>query len=201
MLLLIRHGQTDQNAQGRFISDTDAPLNAMGRAQARNVAAVLADFPIDRIVSSPRQRCLETAAAIAESNVSNATVTVDERLVELGLGSIEGLTPLDIDQRGDSDVFRAWRQGDPPRYPTGAETFEDAALRMGAVFAEATSDPGAVVALVGHSHALRILLATCVLGVPAGVHRRLRVDHASVTAVQWELDVPRLVALNGSAAF
>ena len=118
------------------------------------------------------------------------------RLVELGMGVFEGRSEQEIESLGLGDLFRRWRQGDPAGYPNGAETFEAAAERMSDVFDDVTSRGHDNVAVVGHSHSLRILIATAVLGGTAGSHRRLRLDHASLSWIEWERDTPRLVALN-----
>ena len=121
---------------------------------------------------------------------------VDDRLLELGFGEIEGLTPDEIGARGLGEVFTAWRQGLPPAYPAGAETFEAAAARLSSLYGDASPVSDGCVVLIGHSHALRILIVSSILGMEPESHRRLRLDHATLTEVQWEEDAPRVVTLN-----
>ena len=66
-LILVRHGETDLNRDGRILGLTDAPLNATGRAQARAVAAPLtAELPF-KMYTSPLARALETAQIVADA--------------------------------------------------------------------------------------------------------------------------------------
>lgn len=194
-LFLIRHGETEANAEGRMVSSSDPPLNASGAAQVDALGRAMASASLSRIVSSPMLRCRQTAEAICHHHPHALQVEVDERLRELGFGEIEGLSQDEIVERGMQGVFASWRQGCPPRYPVGAETFGEAAERMRGVFEDVTVGTSATV-LVGHSHALRILLAVSVLGATPEAHRRMRLDHGEVTEVRWEGAAPRLVALN-----
>lgn len=194
-LFLLRHGETAHNVAGRTIASTDPPLTARGQTQADAVSRALASVPLRTIVTSPRIRCVQTAQAIGAAQASAAEPRVDDRLVELGMGDFEGRSRSEIVAEGLGEVFDGWRQGLPPAYPEGAERFEDAAVRMRAALDEACADGGDV-AIVGHSHSLRIAIATWVLDVGAEVHRRLRLDHGTLTQIAWEKTTPRVVVLN-----
>ena len=58
-ITLLRHGQTDFNAQGRLQGRTDNPLNDTGVQQAKRAANAIG--PVDKIISSPLQRAIQTA--------------------------------------------------------------------------------------------------------------------------------------------
>ena len=195
-LLVVRHGQTLENAQGRMVSTSDPSLSPSGMAQVEALAESLAHVQMTRIISSPMLRCRQTTEALARRQPATTRVDVDEKLRELRFGEIEGLSPAEIAERGLGEMFVDWRQGRPPRYPVGAETFDNAATRLSAVYDDAIADLDGCVVLVGHSHALRILLAVSVLGVVPEAHRRMKLDHGAVTEVRWEGAVARLTALN-----
>ena len=87
---LVRHGQTDWNAERRLQGSTDIPLNDVGRGQARDAAAVLSPYEWDAIVSSPLSRAAETADLIAEGLGLTVSRRVPE-LTERSFGPAEGM--------------------------------------------------------------------------------------------------------------
>lgn len=96
-ILLARHGETDWNRAGRFQGWADPPLNELGRAQARELAARLADDPFDAVYSSDLRRAHETALIVAEPH--GVPVIADRGLREVDVGSWSGLTRQEIDER------------------------------------------------------------------------------------------------------
>ncbi|MFQ0815346.1 phosphoglycerate mutase [Brucella anthropi] len=100
MLFLVRHGQTEFNAAGRWQGQCDSPLTELGRAQASAVAGILRQRGLDeytKIVSSPLGRAIQTAEIIANSLEVVEPVMLDERLKEVGMGSWDGLTDAEIE--------------------------------------------------------------------------------------------------------
>lgn len=89
-LLLVRHGETDWNAEGRLQGHTDRPLNETGRRQARQLAERLAGERIDAIYASDLGRAKETAEIVGER--LGLTVVIDTDLREKNWGNWEGLT-------------------------------------------------------------------------------------------------------------
>ena len=87
-LILIRHGETDWNRDGRYQGWCDTPLNAKGRGQARLVALRLKHEKIDKVYSSDRRRALESAGIIFGKTPINGL----PELREMGFGVFEGLT-------------------------------------------------------------------------------------------------------------
>ena len=99
MIYLVRHGQTEFNLARRHHGQTDSPLTALGRDQARRAGAVLA-LRIDPedavIISSSLGRALATARIIAAVAAIKKPVVIDPDLMEIGMGSAEGMTELDM---------------------------------------------------------------------------------------------------------
>ena len=95
-LLLVRHGETDWNAEGRLQGHTDRPLNDYGRRQAAVLAEELAAREIAAIYASDLARARETAEIVAAR--FDLPVALDVDLREKNWGSWEGLTPSERDR-------------------------------------------------------------------------------------------------------
>lgn len=103
-LLLVRHGETDWNAERRYQGHADVPLNARGREQAEALAEQLAGEDLDAIYSSDLSRARVTAEVVAAR--LGIPVVVDPDLREVDVGPVEGLT------FEEAQVFDGW-QGEP----------------------------------------------------------------------------------------
>jgi broad specificity phosphatase PhoE len=121
-LILVRHGQTAVNAEGRLQGRIDAPLTELGERQAAAVAAAVG--PVGRVMSSPLQRARATAAAIAGAG-ADVDVDVDERWIELDYGSWDGAVLRTMDQT----EWDRWRR-DPSFAPPGGESLVALATRV-----------------------------------------------------------------------
>ncbi|MFS2176742.1 histidine phosphatase family protein [Rhizobium pisi] len=102
MLYVVRHGQTEFNAAGRWQGQCDSPLTNIGRAQASEVAGILHRQGVNesaKIVSSPLGRAMQTAQIIAENLGIVHAVKLDDRLKEVGMGSWDGLTNAEIEAK------------------------------------------------------------------------------------------------------
>jgi broad specificity phosphatase PhoE len=185
-LLLIRHGETDAVATGRTQGRRDVPLNARGREQAAALGAWLRSRRLAAVIASSSTRCLDTASAVAAPHA--LAVRVDERLVELDQGVLDGLTADEM-RAAHADFLRRWRSDDPSdlRMPEG-ETMREAQARLvAATRAIASEFPGAEVAVVSHNLALKALLCHAFEIRLAGF-RRMQLDVASLTVVDARLD-------------
>jgi len=98
-LVLVRHGETDWNRQGRFQGQIDIPLNANGRAQAEAAGRFLAPVSFHRAYSSSMARPRQTAEAILASHPA-VPLTTTRGLVEIGHGLWEG--------RLESEIAEGW---------------------------------------------------------------------------------------------
>jgi len=144
---LVRHGQTDWNAQRRLQGSTDIPLNDVGRGQARDAVATLSGYEWDAIVSSPLSRAAETADLIAAGLGLSVARRVPE-LTERSFGPAEGL------QAGpELEALRI------PGGFRGAESDDDAAARGLAAFeALAEEFAGQRVLVIAHGTLIRLSL-------------------------------------------
>ena len=188
-IFLVRHGETDWNADGRLLSYTDEPINAKGEKQAHDLAATLTSMRWDRAITSPRIRARRTAEIILSEVDDPPRLAVDDRLVEMDFGPYEGWSEADL----EADPLAVTRRRDGAQLP-GVETEASVEARARAFFTELGDLPGTTL-VVGHGRMLRILIATCVLGVPAGVSANMRMRNCSPAIVEPGR-VPLLLAFN-----
>jgi broad specificity phosphatase PhoE len=187
-LLLVRHGVTTWNREGRFQGHRDPPLDAAGELEARLLAdRLVAEEPDPiRIVTSPLQRAAATAALLA-SALQRAgrppQVTSDPRLVEIGQGQWEGRTHAEL-MVSDPVRYAAWRSNRGATQPPGAESIEAARLRVGAaldeLMGEGSNGDAQLVCLVSHGGILR-LAGGHLLGLALPRAWALDVDNASLS--------------------
>ncbi len=150
-ILLVRHGETDWNAERRVQGHSDRPLNETGREQAAALADALEEREIDAIYSSDLLRAHETARVVAERR--GLAVTAIRDLRERDFGTWEGLTDEEIFDRFPHARHSSW--GD-------AETKDELADRvLGAVVRVALAHPGGHVLVITHGGPVRALLAVC----------------------------------------
>ena len=148
---LVRHGQTDWNAQRRLQGSTDIPLNDVGRGQARDAVDVLSGYEWDVIVSSPLSRAAETADLIADG---------------LGLGVARRVPELAERSFGPAEGLQAGPELDALRIPggfRGAEGEDEAANRgLAALESLAEEFRGRRVLAVAHGTLLRVSLSLAI---------------------------------------
>jgi broad specificity phosphatase PhoE len=91
-ILVVRHGETHENAAGIVQGQLDTDLNAFGRLQAATTARHLSTVRFDRIITSPLRRARDTAQAILDQQPASSDLRLeqDDRLKERGLGVLEG---------------------------------------------------------------------------------------------------------------
>jgi len=182
--VLVRHGETTWGAQARFAGRRDVPLTAKGRRQAAAVAGRIARLAPVAVLTSPLQRCRNTAQAIAAE--VGAPVVVDDRLLDGLLGEWTGLRAVEIEERWPVE-FAAWRS-DADAAPPGGESFTDVRQRVRPMLSEVLANyRGHTIVLVTHAAPSKMILATA-LGVDSTVAYRLRVDTASLSGFTVEAD-------------
>jgi len=153
-LILVRHGETDWNAQHRWQGHSDTRLNDAGREQARLLAKGLPG--VDALYSSDLARARETAEIVA--GALGLELRLDERLRERGFGSWEGLTMDEIESAYPDDKQR-WLAGTGPG-AFDAEPFEAFATRVGSFVEDVgRRHPAEEVLVVAHGGTIRVVHA------------------------------------------
>ncbi len=197
VIYLVRHGQTvDPDSPRHYIGQTDIPLTAGGRRQARDLGAWFATIRPDRVVCSDLRRSRETARIIVEHlSPGKKGAEPITGLREIDLGAWDGLT-MEAVKREAPDAWR--RRGEDPAgfRPPGGESFADLQDRVVPVFeALARETPGRLV-IVGHAGVNRVILCR-ILGMDLVNLFRLGQDPAGITIVLFGRNGWRVSVLNG----
>lgn len=205
-LVMLRHGQTEYNADSRMQGQLDSQLTDLGRAQAVAAAEVLAKRQPLLIVSSDLHRAYDTAVTLGER--TGLPVHVDTRLRETHLGEWQGLTHHQVDANAPGARL-AWRD-DATWAPHGGESRIDVADRSVPLVSEIVAaehewgleEPDRPVVLVAHGGLIAALCAA-LLDLPVDSWPVLGgmgnaswaqlsahgADHAAFADLRWRLDV------------
>jgi len=197
-LVLIRHGETDHNAEQIALGREDVPLNERGRLQAQAIAAAAKagglPGPIDAVYSSPLERALATASPLAEALTKS--VRIEQALIEMDVGEVENQTYAELRERYP-DFLRAWRSDDCADVAMpGGESLRDVQERAWAAV-EAMRERHAEETVAAVTHNFVILTVLCqALDLPPDKFRRLRHDLAAVSLIELTAERSAVLLLN-----
>ena len=182
-VFLIRHGETAWSLSGQHTGATDIPLTDNGRRFTERLRRVLAKEAFARVFVSPMQRARETC----ELAGLGAAPVIDPDLAEWNYGEYEGLTPKQIQEKAPGWLI--FRDGCP-----GGETPKQIAARVDRVVARARAVEGDV-ALFGHGHMLRVLVARWI-EFPAGAGQHFLLDPCGLSVLGYYRDIPAVKIWN-----
>ena len=194
-LLLVRHGETEWNAQNRFQGHSDLPLSEMGKRQALAARRKLAREELHAAYSSDLRRAWETAEIIAAPH--QLPLRAEPRLREIHFGEWEGLTSDEIRERYP-EASAAYMVDPVNVPPPGGEALSQVATRVQAALDEIVrAHQDETVLLVGHGGTLLVLISL-VLGLLPATPWRFRLDSCSVSEIHLLPEGPALIRLNES---
>jgi broad specificity phosphatase PhoE len=193
-IILVRHGETAWNKEGKFQGRLDIELSDAGRRQAKKLAEALRDVHIDKFYSSPLKRSLETAEHIAEWH-SKPVVTAEE-FNEINHGSWEGMH-LDAVIDAHGELYDTWLNNPHEAKMPGGEELEDIrarAVRKLTEILENTPD-GSTILIAAHDATNKVLLCY-VLGLDNSHFWQIKQGNASVSIIEYENGEFRITLLN-----
>ena len=192
-LILVRHGETMLNREGRVQGLGDAPLNETGEAQARAVAAALAPDAPFHLYASPLSRAAQTARPIADAHGVHPT-TIDD-LREADVGELDGLTIAQVRERYP-EFMRLWAEDAGEATMPGGESLRGVRCRAWrAVRDLAARHQDATVVAVTHNFVIQTVLSGA-LGVPLDNARRMRQEPGCITRLEFAAGRVSLVSSN-----
>lgn len=193
-LLLVRHGLTAMTGPVLAGRSPDVHLDDRGRQQANAVAERIAALPLTAIVSSPLDRCLETAQAIGAAQKQQPPFEVDDRLVECDYGE---WTARPIKELTRDPIWKVVQsQPSAARFPGGESLTEVSARAIAAVRDwNARLPDEAVWVACSHGDVIKAVLADA-LGLHLDQFQRIVVDPCSVSVVRYTSSRPYVLRSN-----
>ena len=192
-VLLVRHGLTEANKGGLLAGwSPGVHLAEQGREQAQALAQRLAKVPVAAIVSSPLERCQETAAALAADR--DLDVTTDERLGECRYGDWTG---QELKKLAKDPLWKVVQAHPSAAAFPGGESLRETQARAVAAVREINDrvGAGATWVAVSHGDVIKAVLADA-LGMHLDMFQRLLVDPCSVSVVRYTELRPFVVRIN-----
>lgn len=200
-LLLVRHGETDWNREGRFQGQIDIPLNPNGLAQAEAARRFLAPVPLQRAYSSDMARPLRTAEVILSAH-PGVPLTTSRGLREIGHGLWEGRLESEI-AAGWPDLLAAWKRAPQTVQMPGGETIDQVLERSLAAWQSIASGlaPQESALVVAHDAVNKAILCH-LLGLGTAAIWSLKQGNGGVSVIDYPRGAaapPVLAALNLTA--
>ncbi|WP_159619812.1 MSMEG_4193 family putative phosphomutase [Arthrobacter zhaoguopingii] len=201
-VLLVRHGRTTANATGLLAGRAaGVGLDQTGRDQAALTGDRLAAVPVVGVVSSPLERCQQTAQFILDRQAGTPHAPVDPDLTECDYGQWQGRMLSELATEDLWSVVQS--QPSAVTFPGGEsmaamQARSVAAIRRHDAAFEAEHGPGAVWVAVSHGDIIKSILADA-LGVHLDLFQRITVGPASVSIVRYGTSRPNVHATNTDA--
>ncbi len=199
-VILVRHGRTTANASGVLAGRTaGVRLDDTGTAQAQRAAARISAVPLAELISSPLERCRQTAKAILAAQESDSLrVAPDKAITECDYGEWQGSALKDL---AKEPLWKTVQSQPSAAVFPGGESMSTmqarsvAAIRGHDARIEAEHGAGAVWVAVSHGDIIKSVLADA-LGMHLDLFQRIGVDPASVSIIRYTGARPYVLASN-----
>jgi broad specificity phosphatase PhoE len=179
-LYIFRHGQVEEAFQGKFIGNTDAPLNGEGREQMARFVPFVREHHGSRIFYSPLKRARESFQITTEGKALHASA--DDDLREINFGSWENKNFLEI-QKTYPEAYRDWQRFSPGfAYPGGGETHTGLIRRVKRVARRIKDEKSETVLVFTHGGTALFLICE-LLGLGPSAYRLFFVNRGSRSMV------------------
>ncbi|MDD5339073.1 MAG: histidine phosphatase family protein [Dehalococcoidales bacterium] len=195
-IIIVRHGETAFNAAETFRGRADVPLNETGLKQAALVGEYLANEKVDVVYSSPLQRALQTADAIAAPH--NLKVSITENLNDIDCGEWEGKTLAEVKEKYE-EVYQDWVDTPEQVKLPGGDSLEDVRNRAWPFVKDAvTRARSGRIVMVSH-RAVNKVLVCALLGLDNSYFWNFKLDTASLCRFAFDGNRTVLTQLNDTS--
>lgn len=179
-VLIVRHGQTVANREGRFCGQAETDLTPLGEAQARALGARLRETRIDAAYASDYSRAIRTAGFVIDGR--NLALAADSGLRELHYGDWEMERESAI-RKSHPEQHKLMRDESPDWHPPGGENVAAVRVRMHATFARLLRrHKSETVLVVSHGTAIACLLSEF-LGMPVANTFRFDIGNCALSEI------------------
>ncbi|WP_267524458.1 histidine phosphatase family protein [Campylobacter sp. MG1] len=194
-IILLRHGQTNWNKEGRYQGQIDTDLSELGKEQAKLLSNALKKIKIDEFIASPLKRAYETACESAKFH--NKQVIKDERLLEINHGTWEGKLSSEVEKM-DKELLKMWKQTPHLVKMPNGENLQDILNRaLPCVVEFAKKYDGKTIAFFAHDAVNKVLLAHF-LNAPLSSFWNILQDNTCINVVEFNDDLFKIVTLNNT---
>ena len=195
-IILVRHGETTWNVEGRYQGQEDTPLSERGLTQGHLLAEGLRNTPIDLCISSPLQRSYQTCKFCAD--LHNLSVATDERLLEINHGTWEGILAKDIELQYPEEFHQWHTTPHLVQMPGGGETLEDVRKRVRDAFDDyVVQYPDKTILVAAHDAVNKAIICD-ILGLGMEHFWQIKQDNTCINVLEYQEGAWRIVLLNAT---
>ena len=188
-LILVRHGQTEMNAQGLYFGKLNPPLNDLGINQAYEAKNKLLNIDYDKIYSSPLERAKQTAEIC---NYLDKDIIFDSNLEEINFGIFEGLTFKEISEKYPDEVKKMEEDWKSYNYITGESPKE---MFQRAIFFLKTLDYTKTNLIVAHWGIINCIISYFISG-NLDSYWKFKIQNASIVIFEGNFEFSYLTKLD-----
>ncbi|HSQ33717.1 MAG TPA: histidine phosphatase family protein [Peptostreptococcaceae bacterium] len=194
-IILVRHGETDDNNNMKLSGHIDSKLSSLGLSQSQRTVNFLKDYNIDYIYSSPSSRAIDTIKSLAKEKCLD--IIINENLKEMNFGDFEGKTFKEIESSYSEELDNMLKLGFEYGYPNGESLVEfhnRIALYIENIIKQNIEKS---ILICTHAGVIRCIISH-LLSKSYEHHWNFKIDNCSVSVIEIENDFAVIHKLNNT---
>jgi len=193
-IILVRHGETQWNKEGRYQGQIDTELSEEGYRQTELAAKALKDYKIDAFYGSPLKRSYLTAQMISKYH-GNPEVKIEPRFTEINHGKWEGLLSSEVAEKYQEMVL-SWKEQPHTVHMPGGEHLEEVLQRsMAALYDIIQNHPHQTVLIAAHDAINKVIICG-VLEIGLQNFWKVKQDNTGISVLEFFPDTARVCVIN-----